>query len=106
LIRAAGGIASLAHPGLTKRDDLIPALAEAGLTALEARHADHDDETEARYRRLAWQHGLAVTGGSDFHADGDHHAGTIGQVGLSPEDFAALQERVPAKPRTGEGGRL
>ena len=94
LIRAAGGIASLAHPGLTQRDDLIPALAGAGLAALEARHADHDAETEARYRRLALQHGLAVTGGSDFHADQDHHVGTIGEVGLSPEDFAALRERV------------
>ena len=106
LIRAAGGIASLAHPGLTRRDDLIPALAEAGLTALEARHADHDGEAEARYRRLALQHGLAVTGGSDFHADGDHHVGTIGQSGLSLEDFAALQERVPPKRRIGEGERL
>ena len=106
VIRAAGGIASLAHPGLTRRDDLIPALARAGLTALEARHADHDAETEARYRALAAAHGLAVSGGSDFHADGDHHAGTLGSVGLPPEDFAVLQDRVLAspKPRSGEGG--
>ena len=95
VIRAAGGIASLAHPGLTRRDDLIPALAAAGLTAIEARHGDHDAVMEAHYRALAARHGLAVTGGSDFHSDGDHHAGTLGTIGLPAEDFAALQERLP-----------
>lgn len=95
VIRAAGGIASLAHPGITKRDDLIPSLAAAGLTAIEARHGDHDAPAEARYRALAARHGLAVTGGSDFHSDGDHHAGTLGTIGLPAEDFAALQERLP-----------
>jgi predicted metal-dependent phosphoesterase TrpH len=95
VIRAAGGIASLAHPGITKRDDLIPSLAAAGLTAIEARHGDHDGAAEAHYRALAARHGLAVTGGSDFHSDGDHHAGTLGTIGLPAEDFAALQERLP-----------
>jgi 3',5'-nucleoside bisphosphate phosphatase len=94
VIRAAGGIASLAHPGITRRDDLIPSLAAAGLTALEACHSDHDAQTQARYRALAAQYGLAITGGSDFHTDGDHHAGTLGTVSLPPEDFAALQERL------------
>ncbi len=105
VIRDAGGVASLAHPGLTRRDDLIPALAGAGLAAIEARHADHDAETEARYRALAATLGLAVTGGSDFHAEGDHHAGTLGTVALPPADFAALQERLPAgtKPRSRGG---
>ena len=53
---------------------------------------------------------LAVTGGSDFHGEGDHHEGTLGSVAL-PEDFAALQARVPSltqhgpvalEPRSGE----
>lgn len=95
VIRAAGGIASLAHPGITKRDDLIPSLAAAGLTAIEACHGDHDTAVEAHYRALAARHGLAVTGGSDFHSDGDHHAGTLGTIGLPADDFAALQKRLP-----------
>ena len=94
VIRAAGGIASFAHPGLSKRDDLIPSLAAAGLTALEACHSDHDAAAEAHYRKLAARYGLGITGGSDFHADGDHHAGTLGSVGLPSADFAALQERL------------
>ena len=95
LIRGAGGIASLAHPGLSRRDDLIPALTAAGLAALEARHTDHDAATEAHYRTLARRHGLAVTGGSDFHGDISRHGGGLGSVTLSAEDFALLQERRP-----------
>ena len=94
IIRRAGGVASLAHPGLTARDDLVPELAAAGLGALEAVHSDHDRVTEAHYRRLAGQHGLAISGGSDFHGDGGRHPFALGMVALPAPDFAALQARV------------
>jgi predicted metal-dependent phosphoesterase TrpH len=93
VINSAAGIASLAHPGLTRRDDLLPALAAAGLAALEALHSDQDPLTEGHYRRLAAQHGLAVSGGSDFHGDLSHHAPGLGIVALPPADFAALRAR-------------
>ena len=91
----AGGIASLAHPGLLGLDEQIPAFAAAGLAAIEARHRDHDAAAEARYRALASALGLAVSGGSDFH--GEHErvrdgvAARPGSVVLSAEDFAALE---------------
>jgi 3',5'-nucleoside bisphosphate phosphatase len=91
IIHEAGGIASLAHPGITRRDDLLPALAAAGLDALEARHSDHDAATEARYRGLAREMRILVTGGSDFHGgDAGHRVSTLGQVTLLREDFDAL----------------
>lgn len=95
IVHGAGGLASLAHPGLSARDDLIPALADAGLDAIEVRHPDHDDDMEARYRDLARRHGVAVTGGSDFHADngGEHHAGTLGAIMLPREDYERLRAR-------------
>ncbi|HXG56588.1 MAG TPA: PHP domain-containing protein [Vicinamibacterales bacterium] len=95
ILETAGGIASLAHPGLTRCDELIPALAAAGLAALEARHGDHDPETEARYRALASKHGLAVSGGSDFHSDDTARAQRLGVVTLSPDEWQALQDRRP-----------
>ncbi len=91
VIRNAGGLASLAHPGLTQRDDLVPRLAVVGLSALEARHTDHDPSEEARYRALAGRHGLVVTGGSDFHGDAGHGAAALGTIALPAEDFALLQ---------------
>jgi 3',5'-nucleoside bisphosphate phosphatase len=94
LVHEAGGLASLAHPGLSGRDDLIPGLVDAGLDAIEVRHADHDEATEARYREIARRHGIAVTGGSDFHADDrtPHHP-ALGAITLPREDFERLRAR-------------
>jgi predicted metal-dependent phosphoesterase TrpH len=94
IVARAGGIVSMAHPGVTKVDGIIPRLAAAGLTALEARHSDHDFETERRYRELAALHGLATSGGSDFHGDYGHRAGALGVVTLRADDFATLESRL------------
>jgi len=94
IIAGAGGIASLAHPGLTRVDAIIPRLAAAGLTALEARHSDHDAGVERHYRDLAARHGLAVSGGSDFHGDSGQRPSALGAVTLPSDDFVALESRA------------
>ena len=38
IIRSAGGVASMAHPGSSKHDELIPQLVAAGMQALECYH--------------------------------------------------------------------
>ena len=93
IVRRAGGLVSLAHPALTKKDELIPHLASEGLAALEARHSDHDAADERHYRTLAAQHGLAVTGGSDFHGDLRNSAALLGAFVLPEEDFTAFESR-------------
>ena len=97
-IAAAGGIASLAHPGLLGLDDEIPAFASSGLQAIEACHRDHDAAAEARYRAMASSLGLAVSGGSDFHGEHERVRGAIqarpGSVVLPESDFAALEARA------------
>ena len=91
IIHDAGGIAAIAHPGVTRRDDLLPALVDAGLDALEAVHSDHDAAEEARYRAVARELRLAVSGGSDFHGPDGHRIGVLGQVTLPAADFAGLR---------------
>lgn len=68
-VRAAGGIASLAHPVRVKGDvpALMPELCDAGLNAIEAYHSDHTPEDTRLYLDLAKKYGMRVTGGSDFH---------------------------------------
>lgn len=95
IVRDAGGLVSMAHPGLTAMDPLIPRLAAAGLQALEACHSDHDAATEQHYREVAAQYQLAVSGGSDFHGDAGRRACTIGRVTISESEFAALEARRP-----------
>jgi len=91
VIREAGGIASLAHPGLHNRDDAIADLMAAGLAAIEVYHPKHGFGRAKGYRRLARRYGLLTTGGSDFHgpAEGDH-ASMPGVPCLPEADFEEL----------------
>ncbi len=95
LLARAGGIASLAHPGLIKNDAIIPRLASQGLAAIEVRHSDHPPATEAFYRGMASNLGLAMSGGSDFHGDTGYRADSLGVVTLPAADFETLKMRVP-----------
>jgi predicted metal-dependent phosphoesterase TrpH len=94
IITRAGGLASLAHPGLLKRDDLIPGMIAAGLAAVEAFHSEHDAATTEHYLAYADRHGLAVSGGSDYHGEKERRRAAFGAVGLPEERFVALKARA------------
>jgi predicted metal-dependent phosphoesterase TrpH len=81
-IHAAGGVAVLAHPGVSGAD-AFPALLSAGLDGVEAFHAEHDEADFEHFALLAEEHQLVVTGGSDFHGP-DVHCAPIGG-GACPE---------------------
>ena len=75
LIRAAGGVPVLAHPGTGGAHRVIPAerleeLVAAGLFGLEIDHPENLPDAKVRLRELASQFGLAVTGSSDYHGTG------------------------------------
>jgi predicted metal-dependent phosphoesterase TrpH len=72
LIRGAGGLPVLAHPGLMKRTDreleaLVRSLRDNGLRGIEAYYPAHPLSTTDWLVRLALKAGLLVTGGTDFH---------------------------------------
>jgi len=91
-IHRAGGLASLAHPVLVKRDEWIPQFAAAGLDALEAFHSDHDESDTKHYLACARDLNLLVTGGSDFHGDDGHGGGGPGSTALPREHFDQLKK--------------
>lgn len=68
LIKKADGIPVLAHPGLIGDDSIVVDIIRAGIFGLEVFHPKHQAEEVEKYQRLAFQYGLLVTGGSDFHA--------------------------------------
>jgi hypothetical protein len=92
-IHAAHGVASIAHPGLLRHDEWLPRFAEAGLDAIEAYHTDHDEYTTARYVDLADRLLVAVSGGSDYHADQTHGGTSLGSVSLPRKAYERLVER-------------
>jgi 3',5'-nucleoside bisphosphate phosphatase len=72
-IRGAGGVAVLAHParyrlGAIGQWALIDEFKTLGGTALEVVTGSHSDTEARRYQRIAIEHGLHASRGSDFHA--------------------------------------
>ena len=96
-VHAAGGVASLAHPGLLRRDEWIAGFASSGLDAIEAYHTNHDEAMTGRYRSVAHRLGLGVSGGSDYHADESHGSAHPGSVSLPIESFDQLRERATSR---------
>jgi 3',5'-nucleoside bisphosphate phosphatase len=74
LVRAAGGVTVLAHPRAGTRgwripDDVIAALAAAGLHGIEVWHPDQDQSARQELQVLAATLGLVASGGSDDHGE-------------------------------------
>ncbi|NLG05827.1 MAG: Cof-type HAD-IIB family hydrolase [Clostridia bacterium] len=72
LIHEAGGIAVLAHPPLyhmsmSKLDELVNRLKQAGLDGIEGIYTTYHQGEERDMKRLAIKYDLLITGGSDFH---------------------------------------
>lgn len=89
LVHEAGGVAVLAHPGTLNRDDLIPMLVDVGLDGIEAIYPLHNAHMTKKYKKLAAEFGLIVTGGSDCH--GRHNSKTmIGSVAVPKECYDDL----------------
>lgn len=88
MIRAAGGVPVLAHPGTRGADRVVPRsrlaeLTDAGLFALEIEHPENREDAKRTLRALASEFGLAITGSSDYHGTGK--VNRIGECTTAPE---------------------
>jgi predicted metal-dependent phosphoesterase TrpH len=95
LIRGAGGLAVLAHPGPGLVDSVVEGLAAQGLAGIEVWHPQHGALTVRRYQALAERLGLLETGGSDFHGEG--RSADLGDVAVPERAFQALKRAVGAR---------
>ena len=97
LVRAAGGVPVLAHPrspGYEIPDEVIAALAGAGLGGIEVFHPDHDQSQRLRLTQLARSLNLITTGGSDDHGFFNNQGlGTETTPPAEYERLLALAER-------------
>ena len=103
-IRAAGGLASLAHfPTAPERVPLMRELMTEGLDGLETHHRSFDAETRAAMSAAAAHLGLVETGGSDYHGDLGPYAETHALLVMPDSLVSDLREalrtrRAPARP--------
>jgi predicted metal-dependent phosphoesterase TrpH len=102
LVHAAGGVAVFAHPGAHKRgrvvsEEVIHAMADAGLDGIEVDHRDHDRATRDRLRVLARERDLLTTGSSDYHGAGRENR--LGEHLTDPAVYAEIVARARMLPR-------
>lgn len=74
-IRAAGGVAVIAHPFASRRGQILKAsdfapLVEAGLNGIEVHHRDQSAEEQRQLIEIARELDLVITGASDYHGTG------------------------------------
>ena len=98
LLRSAGAVPVLAHPGASGRGDaegvplgLVDDMVSAGLAGMEADTPAHEPDVADRWRIVAKERHLVVTGSSDFH--GRAEGAKIGdrRTGLDALDSLASQ---------------
>lgn len=95
LIREAGGLSALAHPGMWGDQTAVPevlieSMAEVGMVGLEVDHTDHAPEQRTYYRKLAGRLELIATGGSDCHGT-RYDPVRLGATLCDPAAFQALR---------------
>ena len=83
LIREAGGFAGAAHLHLIKKPDdelreYLKGLIPYGLDGVEGYYTDYTPDMEVRYRTMAKELGLVISGGTDYHGANKPHI-TIGK---------------------------
>ncbi len=100
LIKAAGGVAIIAHPLASQRGrtislDLFDQLIAAGLDGVEVDHRDHSDLEKSELLRLAIERDLIVTGSSDYHGTGKMNE--LAEHTTNPAQWEALEARANSR---------
>ncbi len=97
IIRNSGGLSFLAHPHLTKFDDdkiksYLIELKGYGLDGLEGYYTDYTPEMQEKYRSMAKELGLMISGGTDFHAKMKPHISIGTGLGNMKIPYSLLEE--------------
>jgi predicted metal-dependent phosphoesterase TrpH len=95
LVRAAGGVPVFAHPVASSRGRIVGEktyqdMIDAGLLGLEVEHRDNPEEGRTFLRGLAAEHGLLMTGSSDYHGAGKPNL--LGENTTSPAVLSRIEE--------------
>ena len=94
-IRAAGGLASVAHFAAAHEHlPLMRALVDAGLNGLESHHRSFDAEQRNDVGGVARRLGLVETGGSDYHGDLGPYAETHAELVMPAPLVAGVRAAI------------
>lgn len=100
VIRAAGGVAVIAHPFASMRGQILQssdflALKAAGLTGIEVNHRDQNNEERVNLLSIASELELVITGSSDYHGTGKMNS--LGENVTHPAEWERLESMANAR---------
>lgn len=90
MIEDAGGISVWAHPPTRILSDLLPEFVDAGLRGLEVYRPRSRPPLVQKLKQAAQNHGLLVSGGSDWH--GPEGGSKLGDFYVPSDDVSGLLE--------------
>lgn len=88
IIHKAGGLAVMAHPKLVCSDEYVVEMLAYDFDGMEVYHTKHNDDDVKRYKALAKEHNLFITGGSDYHGIPGKAPDQFGDYLVSAEDVS------------------
>ena len=88
IIHKAGGLAIMAHPKLVTSDEYVVEMLAYDFDGMEVYHTKHNDDDVKRYKALAKEHNLFITGGSDYHGIPGKAPDQFGDYLVSAEDVS------------------
>lgn len=91
VVKGAGGVPVIAHPGLIRDDKWVRHFIAAGAMGIEAYHTDHSDQQRQFYARWAHDAGLIATGGTDSHGPRGMRTVVPGSVNVAMDVVAQLK---------------
>ena len=100
LIRAAGGVAVIAHPFASLRGQILESsdfidLKTAGLNGIEVNHRDQSNEERLSLLSIASDLDLVMTGSSDYHGTGKLNS--LGENVTDPAQWERLEAMADAR---------
>lgn len=92
VMKKAGGVVSLAHPGPLYSVAEIGELMESGIDGIECIHPSHPYPVQKIYTKLAEKNNYLITGGSDYHGNhSDDYDPYFGIVTLGDQHVEAIR---------------
>ena len=88
IIHKAGGLAVMAHPKLVTSDEYVVEMLAYDFDGMEVYHTKHNADDVKRYKSLAKEHNLFITGGSDYHGIPGKAPDQFGDYLVSAEDVS------------------
>jgi predicted metal-dependent phosphoesterase TrpH len=94
LMRATGGVTSIAHPTLyPDHARIVPQLLDAGIDGIEVLHPDVDEASRETYTSVARFRGKMLSGGSDDHGT-VKKTETLGTIKVPETWIAPILDRL------------